>query len=66
MGMHTSETSPLLPKGECLRKAIRYAEEHGLRWNSETVDIVSKQYDLSPLEQDFLVRQFVQRKGISG
>lgn len=60
------ETSPLLPKGEGLRKAVRYADEHSLEWNLETIDVVSKQYDLSPLEEDFLIRQFVQRKGIGG
>ena len=59
------ETSPLLPKGEALRKAIRYAQEHGLEWNSETVDRVAQQYDLSPLDTEFLLRQFVQKRGIS-
>ena len=49
-----------------MRKAVRYAEEHGLKWNLETVDIVSRQYDLSPLQSDFLVKQFVQKKGIGG
>jgi len=60
------ETSPLLPKGEGLRKAIRYAEENDLEWNLETVDTVSQQYDLSPLESDFLVKQFIHRQGIGG
>ncbi len=64
--MSSSETSPILPVGETLRKAVRYAEEHGLKWNLETVDIVSRQYDLSPLQSDFLVKQFVQKKGIGG
>ena len=59
-------STPLLPKGECLRKAIRYAEEHGLVWDLETVDTVSQQYDLSPLESDFLVKQFIHRQGIGG
>ena len=58
------ETSPLLPKGEALRKAIRYVEEFRLAWTQETVDVVSRQYDLSPLESEFLVKQFVQKKGI--
>lgn len=59
------ETSPIMPKGETLRKAIRYATEHGLEWNLQTVELVSKQYDLSPLDEEFLLRQFVQKKGIS-
>lgn len=59
------ETSPILPKGEALRKAIRYAEEFRLAWTLETVDVVSRQYDLSPLESEFLIKQFVQKKGIS-
>ena len=58
------ETSPVVPKGETLRKAIRYAQEHGLEWNLQTVDIVSQQYDLSPLDSEFLIRQFVQKRGI--
>lgn len=58
------ETSPVVPKGETLRKAIRYATELGLEWNLQTVELVSKQYDLSPLDEEFLIKQFVQKKGI--
>ena len=64
--MSFHETSPILPQGETLRKAVRMVHELGLAWNLHTVELVSQQYDLSPMEEEFLINQFVNKKGIGG
>lgn len=58
------ETSPLVPEGENLRRAVRHVEDFSMEWTAATVSEVSVKFDLSPLQEDFLVRQFVQRQGI--
>lgn len=58
------ETSPIVPKGENLRRAVRYVEEFNMGWTGDTVSEVSQKFDLTPMEEDFLVKQFVQKKGI--
>ena len=54
---------PVIPHGEAIRKAIRSVSEKG-GWNLETIGETARRFDLSPLEEEFLVKQFLQRRGI--
>lgn len=56
-----STKDPLLPRGEGLRQALRWLSEQG-EITSKTVEQASRQYNLSPLEEDFLIRKFLQEK----
>jgi len=58
-----SSINPLLPHGEAIRKAIKWIAEQG-SWNLEAVEESARRFDLSPLEEEFLVQQFLQRRGI--
>lgn len=51
----------ILPEHEGLRRAVRaIAEEYGGRCDREVLDALSLRYDLSPLDEDFLLRHFLQ------
>ncbi len=54
---------PIIPRGEALRKAFRWLAEQD-HTDSKAVEQAARRFDLSPLEEDFLVREFVQHKGI--
>lgn len=54
--------SELLPKGEDLRRAVRWISEHHA-CDLETVEVACRQFDLSPLDEEFLIRQFVRHEG---
>ncbi len=54
---------PIIPRGEALRKAFRWLAEQD-HIDSRAVEQAARRFDLSPLEEDFLVREFVQHKGI--
>ncbi len=54
---------PIVPPGEALRKAVHWLAEQG-RWDTETVEQAARRFDLSPREEEFLLRQFVLHKGI--
>ena len=54
---------PLVPHGEAIRKAIKWVSEQG-SWDLTTVEETSRRFDLSPLEEDFLVKHFLQHRGI--
>ncbi len=56
---------PVVPAGEALRKAVRWLAEQG-SWDIKTVEQAARRFDLSPREEEFLVREFVQHKGIGG
>ncbi|QBQ55290.1 hypothetical protein [Nitrosococcus wardiae] len=56
-----SAENPLLPRGEELRKALRWLWEQG-EITGKTIEQASRQYNLSPLEEDFLIRKFLQKK----
>jgi len=53
--------SPLLPPGESLRKAVRWLSEQG-EITVETIERASQQYNLSPKEEDFLLRNFLPKQ----
>jgi hypothetical protein len=47
---------PLIPKGEPLRRAVRWLAEHG-DWTAERIDEASVRFDLSPADEEFLLRE---------
>ncbi|MGD8569981.1 MAG: hypothetical protein PVJ39_17980 [Gammaproteobacteria bacterium] len=49
--------SSLIPDGENLRRAIRWIAEQP-RHDSKTVETASVKFDLTPLEEAFLLRHF--------
>ncbi len=59
-----NKVKPVVPAGEALRKAVVWVSEHG-GWNLKTLEDSARQFDLSPLEEEFLLRQFIEHKGIT-
>jgi hypothetical protein len=61
-------TKTTLPHGENLRNAIRWISEQR-QWHAgnikprELVEKASLRFDLTPLEEDFLIRKFVGKSG---
>lgn len=54
------DTRDILPEGELLRRAIRWISEHrdeGTPWIL-LVEEAGKRFDLSPLDEEFLMRNF--------
>ena len=59
----------ITPQGEKLRNAIRWLSEQVLHPHSiadqtlaQTVEQASLMFDLTPLEEEFLIRKFVEKK----
>ena len=49
--------SSLIPEGENLRRAIQWiSEQH--KHDSKTIEAASVQFDLTPNEEEFLIRHF--------
>lgn len=48
----------ILPKGERLRNAVRWLVEEG-DFSLEAIEEASRRFDLTPAEEDFLIRHFV-------
>lgn len=47
---------PLVPKGQALRRAVVWLAEHR-DWSPARIDEASLQFDLSPAEEEFLLRE---------
>lgn len=58
------KVKPVIPAGEAIRKAVRWISEQG-RWDLRTVGESACRFDLSPREEEFLVRHFIRRDGIA-
>jgi len=54
----------LLPEGEDLRKAVRWLAEQDVK-SLEVIEEASRRFDLSPLDEDFLIRHFLEEGGAS-
>ncbi len=54
----TSNT--ILPKGEDLRKAVRYVSEKGV-WNYTSIEEASRRFNLSPKDEEFLIQFFLNK-----
>ena len=55
----------LLPHGEELRRAVRWIGENG-EHSARAIEEASMRYDLTPLEEEFLLRFFRGSKGDAG
>ena len=53
---------PLIPEGEALRRAFQWLAEQG-HCTLGTVEQASLRFDLSPCDEEFLLRQFVHHRG---
>ncbi len=47
----------LAPKGEDLRRALGWLAEHG-GWTLELLEEACRRFDLSPADEEFLIREF--------
>jgi hypothetical protein len=48
---------PIVPKGEALRRAVAWLAEQGA-WTSDLIDQASQHFDLSPVEEEFLLQEY--------
>jgi len=55
----------LLPEGEELRRAVQWIGEQG-EHTLDAVEEACRRFDLSPADEDFLIRHFVQQKPEKG
>lgn len=53
---------PLTPEGEALRRAFQWLTEQQL-CTVKTVENASLRFDLTPRDEEFLLRQFVHHRG---
>jgi len=51
---------PAVPEGEDLRKAIRWIGEHG-EHTLKAIEEACQQFDLTPADEEFLMRHFLQQ-----
>jgi hypothetical protein len=58
-------TSPIVPKGEALRRAVAWLAEQGA-WNLDLVEQACQRFDLSPADEEFLIRELRQLFASSG
>ena len=54
---------PLIPEGESLRRAFQWLADQGGPYTLKTVEQASLLFDLSPRDEEFLLRQFVHHRG---
>lgn len=55
--MTNTRRGQLQPRGEGLRRALRWLSDEG-RHDAAAIDEASRRFDLSPLEEEFLLRNF--------
>ncbi len=56
---------PLIPEGEALRRALLWIADHGGHCTLKTVEQAGLLFDLTPRDEEFLLRQFVHHRGAS-
>jgi len=54
----------VIPEGEALRRAFQWLAEQG-HCTLKTVENASLRFDLTPRDEEFLLRQFVHHQGAS-
>jgi len=54
----------VIPEGEALRRAFQWLAEQG-HCTLKTVENASLRFDLTPRDEEFLLRQFVHHRGAS-
>jgi hypothetical protein len=55
----------IVPKGEALRRAVRWLGEQP-EWNVSVVEEAARRFDLSPIDEAFLLREFTHRPSNRG
>jgi hypothetical protein len=55
---------PLIPDGEALRRAFQWLAQQG-HCTFKTVEHASLMFDLTPRDEEFLLRQFVYHRGVA-
>lgn len=53
-----SDRDPVMPKGENLRRAVRWLSEHA-PITARTINEAGVRFDLSPNEEEFLLNKFL-------
>lgn len=53
-------SDPVLPHGEALRRAVRWIGEIGDH-SPHAVEEAARRFDLSPADEEFLLRHFAER-----
>jgi hypothetical protein len=51
----------ILPEGEELRRAVQWIGEHG-EHSLAAIEEACRRFDLSPADEEFLIRHFVQQR----
>ena len=59
--MTDRHTGRLQPSGEGLRRALRWMSDEG-RHDAAAIDEASLRFDLSPLEEEFLLRTLARKR----
>jgi hypothetical protein len=53
----------LIPEGEALRRAFQWLIDQGGHCTLKTIEQASLRFDLTPRDEEFLLRQFVYHQG---
>ncbi len=53
----------LIPEGEALRRAFQWLSDQGGQCTLHTIEQASLRFDLTPRDEEFLLRQFVHHRG---
>ena len=53
----------LIPEGEALRHAVQWLAEQEGHCTLQTIEQASLRFDLTPRDEEFLLRQFVHHRG---
>jgi hypothetical protein len=53
---------PIVPRGEALRRAVAWLAEQEKNWTAPVVEQACQRFDLSPEDEDFLLREFCGRR----
>lgn len=56
--LEPTSVTDVQPKGEALRRAVRWLSERG-DYGAEAIDEAARRFDLSPLEEEFLLTHFL-------
>ncbi|HUN69527.1 MAG TPA: hypothetical protein VMU46_12060 [Burkholderiales bacterium] len=52
---------PIVPEREHLRRAVAWLAEQG-RWTPELINEACLRFDLSPIDEEFLLREFIAKR----
>jgi len=58
---HPMTERRIVPRGEDLRRAVRWIAEQGDH-SPRAVEDAARRFDLSPLDEEFLLRHFAERR----